>query len=92
MTKPDFEKTADDLWENCPSDPMPPDIIKALRAAYADGDNQGFNRGLERAAEIAQSVRAPASIGRDHGRHHEAGAQSAARLIRAEKEKTDGTA
>jgi len=60
------------------------DIPKALRDAYAAG--------LERAAEIAQSVRAPASIGRDHGRHHEAGAQSAARLIRAEKEKPDGTA
>ena len=78
MTKPDFERIAEELdvpYSNSES------IAQALREAYTAG--------LELAAEIAQSVRAPASIGRDHGRHHEAGAQSAARLIRAEKEKTD---
>lgn len=41
------------------------------------------NEAMEEAAKVAESVRAPKSIGRDHGRHHEAGAQSAARAIRA---------
>ena len=36
----------------------------------------------ERCAKIAVETRAPPSIGRDHGRHHEAGAQHAARRIR----------
>lgn len=38
---------------------------------------------LEEAAKVAADVHAPKSIGRDHGRHHEAGAQHAARAIRA---------
>ena len=36
----------------------------------------------ERCAKIAESIQAPKSIGRDHGKHHEAGAQAAARAIR----------
>lgn len=43
---------------------------------------------LEEAAEIAFFCRAPMSIGRDKGRHHEAGAQSAARAIRNRAEES----
>lgn len=42
---------------------------------------------VERCAKVAESIAAPKSIGRDHGRHHEAGAQQAAAAIRALAEK-----
>ena len=38
---------------------------------------------LEEAAVVAEGVKHPPSIGKDKGRHHEAGAQHAAKLIRA---------
>lgn len=91
MTKPDYMIEAREIANTIPRQRTRATRL-AMERSYNDGHLDGFFAGLERAAEIAQSVRAPASIGRDHGRHHEAGAQSAARLIRAEKEKTDGTA
>lgn len=53
-----------------------PDILSTARA-------EARREALEEAVRIASSTRAPASIGRDHGRHHEAGAQAAAARIKA---------
>ena len=71
------------------------DRIEALEAevtryqqlldATIDDYNGARNAALEAAAKVAESVKAPKSIGRDKGRHHEAGAQHAAAAIRALK-------
>lgn len=39
-------------------------------------------KAIEECAKVADAIVAPKSIGRDHARHHMAGAQSAARAIR----------
>lgn len=54
----------------------------ALQVAIRDALAQARAEGMRQAAEVAATI-APKSIGRDHGRHHEAGAQHAARRIRA---------
>ena len=46
-----------------------------------------WNAAMEEAARIAALMEVPKSIGRDHGAHHRAGLQRAARAIRAAKER-----
>lgn len=60
-------------------------VDPAIAQARAEGERAGKIAMRERAATEAASTVAPKSIGRDHGRHHEAGAQHAARRIRALK-------
>lgn len=53
--------------------------IEALRR-----ENQELRAAvIEECAKVAYSIQPPKSIGRDHGRHHMAGAQAAAKAIRA---------
>jgi hypothetical protein len=61
------------------SDMAQPGKICRLHFAYME---QAVAAERERCARIAEIIRAPASIGRDHARHHEAGAQAAAAAIR----------
>lgn len=55
------------------------DLERILDEAFA----RGAEAMREAAAVCADQTEAPASIGRDHGRHHVAGAQHAAKRIRA---------
>lgn len=58
-------------------------MAEALHGRLATVERTIANEALRKAAEVAAATIAPKSIGRDHGRHHEAGAQHAARRIRA---------
>ena len=55
----------------------------SLKALCDEMAKEARLQAFEEAAKIAESTIAPISIGRDHGRHHQAGAQSAARAIRS---------
>ena len=64
-------------------DDAPRYTTKRLHDEIRKAREYGRQVALEQAAGLARSIKAPKSIGRDHGRHHEAGAQSAARAIEA---------
>lgn len=64
------------------------DLLDYTRLAMKRVRSEVRREALEEAAQAAEAVKAPASIG-SHRRHHEAGAQAAARAIRALIEKED---
>lgn len=60
--------------------------LQEMHQKFAYVFEAGRKAGLEEAAEIACKTTAPVSIGRDKSRHHIAGAQHAAKIIRAKME------
>lgn len=56
---------------------------RAFEGFYNSAYARGFADGMERAARIVEetTIKAPRSIGRDKGAHHQAGAQHMQRVV-----------
>lgn len=80
---PDFGRmwVQDDVWGGGTEYVLATEAADTITRLSRERD-EARAKAIEDAAKVADAIVAPKSIGRDHGRHHMAGAQSAARAIR----------